>query len=251
MILLGMTGPIGHGKTTFANALAQIEPSTVHLETSEVVIEVANALHGFLKTPIDPYDINALNDWLKYLPSILLELLHIKCNFDQIKLDESAVEKHPIEYQKLVLHVENLRRNFTLAGQAINSENKEAYRPILQWLGGYLVERIDSGIWWNEIIRRAREHEKQGCQLLIAGALRYPTDAQILRKAGGIVIKVYRPGHLQSDTLDPTERERDNIQVDSTVMSNGTVDDVRRCATKLLADIKNNDLQTLYQTMQA
>ena len=34
MILLGLTGPIGHGKTTFADALAKIEPTTVHLETS-------------------------------------------------------------------------------------------------------------------------------------------------------------------------------------------------------------------------
>lgn len=51
--------------------------------------------------------------------------------------------------------------------------------------------------------------------------------------------------------LDPTERERDNINVDSTVMSNGTVADVKWCARQILDDIKHNRLQVLYQTSQA
>ncbi len=248
MIILGMTGPIGHGKTTFAEALAELEPSTVHLETSTVVIEVANALQATLTTPLDPYDIEALNNWLKALPAILLDLLGIKSNFEQIELKTDNIEKHPIEYQKLILHVENLRRNFTLAHQQINTENKEAYRPILQWLGGYLVEKIDSGIWWNEIIRRAKKHEEKGCKLCIAGAIRFPNDAKVARQAGAVIVKVYRPGHLQNDMLDPTERERENVKVDATVMSNGTIEDVKKCAKEFWQDVQRGELKSLYQT---
>ncbi len=248
MIILGMTGPIGHGKTTFAEALAELEPTTIHLETSSVVIEVANALQATLTTPLDPYDINALNNWLKSLPAILLDILGTKCTFDQIELKADNIEKHPIEYQKLILHVENLRRNFTLAHQQINTENKEAYRPILQWLGGYLVDKIDNGIWWDEIIKRAKKHEQKGCKLCIAGAIRFPTDAKIARQAGAIIVKVYRPGHLQNDMLDPTERERENVKVDTMVMSNGTIEDVKKCAAQFLKDIEAGELKTLYQT---
>lgn len=250
MILLGMTGPIGHGKTTFAAALTAVEPTTVHLESSLVIAEVANAWQATLETPFDPYDINALNDWLRKLPALIENMLNIPCSYDQLRLNPDLVEQHPVEYQKLILHAENLRRNFTLAHQQINVENKESYRPLLQWLGGYLVTNVDKGIWYNELVRRAKDAETAGAKLCIVGGLRYPSDAAILRAAGGIVVKVYRPGHLQNDMLDPTERERENILVDTTIMGNGTIQDVNNCAKVFLADLKKQELQVLYQTNQ-
>ncbi len=100
-------------------------------------------------------------------------------------------------------------------------------------------------------MRLVKDAETTGAKLCIVGGLRYPTDAAILRNAGGKVIKVYRPGHLQNDMLDPTERERDNIPVDCTVMSNGTVEDVKRCAAVFLKDLIAGNLQMTYQTSQA
>lgn len=251
MLLLGMTGPISHGKTTFAAALADIEPLTIHLESSLVIAQVANAMHAALTKVPDPYDVNSLNDWLKHLPAILKETVHVTTNFDRVKLEQIDIEQHPIEYQKLIMHVENLRRTPQLARQAITIDNKETYRPFLQWLGGFLVQRIDAGIWYNQIVRLVQDAESTGCKLCIVGGLRYPTDAAILRLAGGKIIKVYRPGHLQNDMLDPTERERDNIPVDCTIMSNGTVEDVKRCAAVFLKDLQEGTLQQLYQTSQS
>lgn len=251
MIILGMTGPIGHGKTTFADALTAMEPSTVHFESSLIIAEVANALQAALTDIPDPYNVERLNNWLRALPAILLEIVHVRCTFEQIKLDQTAMEEHPIEFQKLILHVENLQRKPELMGQQISKENKESYRPLLQWLGGYLVQRIDSGIWYNEIVRRIRQAAAAGCQLCIVGGLRYPTDAAILRGAGAMIVKVYRPGHLQSDMLDPTERERQNIQVDCTIMSNGSVADVKKFAETFYNDLKANKLQSLYHTAVA
>jgi hypothetical protein len=251
MLLLGMTGPISHGKTTFASSLAELEPLTIHLESSLVIAQVANAMHAALTKVPDPYDINSLNDWLKLMPPILQETVHVNTTFERLKLDQEQIEQHPIEYQKLIMHVENLRRDPQLARQAITIDNKETYRPFLQWLGGYLVQRIDAGIWYNQIVRLVKDAETTGAKLCIVGGLRYPTDAAILRNAGGKIIKVYRPGHLQNDMLDPTERERDNIPVDCTVMSNGTVEDVKRCAAIFLNDLKSGNLQMTYQTSQA
>jgi hypothetical protein len=248
MILLGMTGPIGHGKTTFADALAKLIPKTEHFESSLIIAEVANAMHLAMQEIPDPYSVESLNNWLKSLPAILLETVHVHANFDQIKLDQEQIVTHPVEYQKLIMHVENLQRDPGLAKQEITRENKETYRPFLQWLGGYLVHKVDPGIWYNEMVRRIREVQQQGCDLCLVGGLRFPSDAAILRAAGGIIVKVYRPGHLQNDMLDPTERERDNIQVDCTIMSNGSIDDVGRFAERFLSDIRNGKLQKLYQT---
>lgn len=248
MIILGMTGPIGHGKTTFADALTELEPSTVHFESSLIVAEVANAFQDALTDLPDPYNVERLNNWLRALPEILANIVHVTCTYDQIKLDQKAMEEHPVEYQKLILHVENMQRNPALMKQSITKENKENYRPLLQWLGGYLVQKIDSGIWYNEIARRMRQAAAAGCQLCIVGGLRYPTDAAILRGAGAIIIKLYRPGHLQSDMLDPTERERQNIQPDCTIMANGSIADVKAFTPKFYEDLKNNNLQKTYHT---
>ncbi len=248
MILLGMTGPIGHGKTTFANALAELVPKTEHLESSLVIAEIVDAMHSVLREVPDPYSVESLNNWLRSLPAILLERFQIHTTFDTLQLEQDAIERHPIEYQKLILHVENLKRQPTLIKQSISKENKETYRPMLQWLGGYLVQKVDPGIWYKEIVKRARSSQDKGCELCIVGGLRFPTDAAILRQAGGQIIKVYRPGYLQNDMLDPTERERENIQVDSTIMSNGSIEDVKRCAATFLEDIRSKSLKTLYQT---
>ena len=248
MILLGMTGPIGHGKSTLAHALKELEPASTHLESSLIIAEVANAMHAAIRTAPDPYDIESLNNWIRVLPAILLQTVHAKTTFEQLKLTQAEVEQHPIEYQKLILHVENLRRQPELISQEITRENKESYRPLLQWLGGYLVQRVGKGIWYDEIVRRIYKAQSRGCKLCIVGGLRYPSDAALLRQAGAIIIKVYRPGHLQNDMLDPTERERDNIPVDSKIASDGTVEDVKRCAATVLEDLKANRLQTSYHT---
>lgn len=251
MIIIGMTGPISHGKSTFASALAELEPSLIHLEFSIVVARVANALHAALSQIPDPYDVTELNNWLRSLPAVLLETLHTKTTFDDIKLDQVSIELHPVEYQKLIMHVENLKKHPELARQAITLENKETYRPFLQWLGGYLVQKVDAGIWQKEIVRMIYDAASTGVKICIVGGLRFPSDAAALRQAGGIIIKVYRPGHLQNDMMDPTERERDNIRVDCTIMSNGTIEDVKRCSARVLEDIRSNRLQVLYQTAQA
>jgi hypothetical protein len=174
--------------------------------------------------------------------------VHTDCSFAQLEIQLSDVERHPVEYEKLLLHIENLARTPHLAKDTITTENKEAYRPILQWLGGYLVKKVDPNIWYKEIIRRVEKSEAEGYKICVIGGLRYPSDANMVRDAGGVLVKIYRPGHLQYDMMDPTERERDNIRVDATIMSTGTIEDMTRCAHQVLGDIKTDTMQHIYRS---
>jgi hypothetical protein len=248
MIVLGFTGPIGHGKSTFSSALHKLEPSYIHLESSMIIAEVADAMHAVLETVPDRDDIESINNWLKALPAILLQKFGVKCTFDQIKLDPERVERHPVEYEKLFLHIDTLAHDPNLLRQKITSENKETYRAFLQWLGGYLVRSVDRGIWYNEIVRRVKEAAQKGIKLCTVGGLRYPNDANILKQTGATIIKVYRPGHLQYDAMDPTERERDNIKVDVTVISDAGIAEVANCAQCFMQDLKEDHLKTTYYT---
>ncbi len=246
MIIIGMTGPIGHGKSTFAKVAIELEPASKHFESSLIIAEVANALHATTTAIPSRDDIDSINNWLKPLSSILLETVHARCSFEQIRLDMNDVQQHPGDYEKLLLHIENLNRNPKLTQQTITKENKEAYRPILQWLGGYMIKKVDSGIWYKEIVRRVQAIQNEGYKLCIIGGLRFPADAEYVHQINGVVIKVYRPGHLQYDSLDPTERERDNITPDSTVISNGTIDDLKNCVKLVLDDLVSGQLQKTY-----
>ena len=88
--------------------------------------------------------LDSLNRWLMLLPPLLEKTVHTTTTFDQLRLIQSDIEQHPVEYQKLILHVENLARQPSLKNQKITRENKESYRPFLQWLGGYLVKKVRS-----------------------------------------------------------------------------------------------------------
>ncbi len=248
MVIVGLTGPIGHGKSSFANYLAALEPSALHFESFQVVAEVANAMQKALSDIPDAYNVASLNNWLHCLPPILSAVTHSECAFKDIELQQTVIEQHPIEYQKLIMHVENLARNPGLIQQTITADNKENYRPLLQWLGGYLVQRVDPGIWYNEIVRRIHAASTAGAKLCVVGGMRFPNDVSIMRAEGAIIVELARPGHLQSDTLDPTERERQNIKADCSIMNNGSLADLKKFAVLFLTDLNAKKLDRTYHT---
>lgn len=50
------------------------------------------------------------------------------------------------------------------------------------------MRKVDSGIWFSEIVRMTPDAATTGCKLCIVGGLRSPNDAAMMRQAGGIII---------------------------------------------------------------
>jgi len=244
MILLGITGAIGHGKSTFAQALQNAEPDSIHLESHHLIAEVIDKWHTKLTKPIKAGDYDSLNKWLVTLVPIIKEVTHQTTK--SITITRDVIAADPIEYQKLLEHLDRLVKEPALAQQKITDSNKADYRPILQWVGGYFVTQVYPGIWFEELVRRAQAAGQKGTSLAIISAIRFPSDARIIQAAGGSIIQIIRPELEEKDLTDPTERERKQIQVDITVSNNGSLKNLEAVAKKVLNDIRKRTVQTSY-----
>mgnify|MGYP000216833830 CR=1 FL=1 len=244
MVIVGITGPIGHGKTTLANFLAQQDATSQQAETSQVIAEVADRLNKFFvwEAPSE-LDLSSVNRWLSHLPGILESVTHTKIDHSKLVLLEQDIKAHKADYEKLWDYIYAARHNPKLLTEHIVAENKTAYRSLLQWIGGYCVTHVNTGIWYNELIRRAHVAETQGCRLFIIGGVRFPSDADIVHQAGGKIIRIVRPGAIEQDKADPTERDRVKIAYDTTITNNGNLDELMHLSMQVYGDLYGNVLK--------
>lgn len=241
-ILLGITGAIGSGKTTFADFLAEAEPSHRIFETWHVVGEIATAFNQAVKAELEfeisKNNLDLANQALIWLPDAISEYLHFDLVWNQLAITKRGMLENAALYEKLWTYLDLVRKNPKLLSATITSENKETYRPILQWIGGYLVAKASKTIWYDEIFRRIDLREKD-TNLVIINGVRYPSDAEVVRLHGGKIVEIQRPS-TNVDLGDPTESARGEIEADIIVENQGAVDDLAKKAYSLVNDLKSH-----------
>lgn len=247
MIIAGLTGGIGHGKTTFANCLAAQAKTTRHFESWEIIAEVATGLREASPRHPAPDDVEAINEWLLPLVDSVSTCTHTVTSFEDLKLTPERVAAHPENYQKLFEYLRTIKNDPVLAGTEINADTKEQFRGLLQWLGGYLVAVIGNGVWYDEIVRRITYLQNQGYELVTVGGVRYPGDAERLRNAGGSILEINRPSLPMKDAADITERQRALIKPDTIITNDGTLEQLAELAAVVYRDLRIHDLKAAYQ----
>jgi hypothetical protein len=246
--IIGLTGAIGSGKSTLAQQLCEVEPSHARYESGELIAEVADdfnrALSGELAFETTTDSVELVNQALIWFIESIGEKLHHDVTWNQLAITTHSLAMHPELFEKMFVYVDAAKRNPKLLDERITADNKEAYRPLLQWLGGYLVAKVSNTIWYDELFRRIALHDSDK-NLVLIGGLRYPSDAAVLRAHGGIVVAVERGTH-DADTTDVTERDRTAIAADSTVANNGTLSELQRVAEQLWFDIGAGNIHQNY-----
>lgn len=243
MIILGICGPIGNGKTTLADYFSTLEPDSIHLESSGLIAEIADGLNGFYyATQPKANDLPSVNAWLAYLGPILLQSANYNL-MEPIVLTSKLINSAPGDYQKLWEYLGACQKDPSLPRHKITSQNKSKYRSLLQWLGAYGQQHIDSGLWYNELVMHAKASNKQ---LAVIGGVRFKADAEIIQDAGGHIISIIRPDFAEQDASDATERFRKQILADITVSNDGSLEQLKETAIQILTDVKSGKLQTNY-----
>lgn len=245
MILLAIVGAIGHGKSTLAEALVKTEPSAVHIETFEIIAKLVNKMKQTL--PLDA-SISEINSWLEKMLPAISDYFGIEVELDNVRLPDST-DLSSAEFIKLKEYIEENARNSKFRNKLITTDNKEAHRAILQWFGGYFTSVIKPSIWADAAMALAYKAEKNGCSLFVIGGLRFPAQIKAIRAAGGIVIEVERPGIIEKDLADPTERDRHNIKTDIKVINNGTLKNLDEIAKQIIINLKLGVQQSVYSGM--
>ncbi len=249
--ILGITGPIGSGKSTFSELLAMAEPHSVIYESGEVIIEIAEqfnkALASELSFEVADNDVDVINQALIWLTGVISEQLHKDIVWSQLALTKHRRAVHPEYYEKLFAYLKQLRAHPALANQHITKDNKATYRPLLQWLGGYLVATVSKTVWFDEIFRRIDRYDA-GKKLIIINGLRYPTDAELVRSHSGFILTIERPT-IQALADDITEASRSKITADSLILNNGTLDDLTQLARRVWDEASISRLQKLYKAV--
>lgn len=248
--ILGITGAIGSGKSTFSEFLAAAEPHAAIYESREIITEVAEqfnkALASELHFEVADDDAEVINQAMIWLTELINEQLHVEVTWTQLALTKHRLAMHPEFYEKLFVHLKNLREQPALANARITKANKEQFRPLLQWLGGYLVAAVSKTIWFDEIFRRIDRYDMDK-KLIIINGLRYPADAEMVRSNSGLIIGLERPGQ-DAELTDVTEASRNQIKPDCIVYNTGTLPQLKATAQQLVEDAMISALKPAYRT---
>lgn len=130
----------------------------------------------------------------------------------------------------------------------ITPDNKVLHRPLYQFIGARLIDEVpvgaDQDIWTQVIEKRIKTLQDRGYALVTVGGARYPLHQQMIRRNGGVVINVERPGMAVDN--DVTEQAQARDLADIVIENNGTLEQLNATVDVLYKDLLAGKPQSKY-----
>ena len=113
-------------------------------------------------------------------------------------------------------------------------EHKERFRPMLQWWGADFRRHYNGESYWLDKML-AKMETIVGREVLVITDVRYPNEAELVKRAGGIMLRVEREtglndAHSSENLLDDFEG------FDYRLTNNGTIRELKKKVERIVAD---------------
>jgi len=101
----------------------------------------------------------------------------------------------------------------------------KSYREIMQLFGTEVCRVIHWNTW---IYHVEKEFKNKTSQNFVIDDVRFKNEAELIKKYGGILIKVVRPTLISENDQHQSEVEQDQIEPDVVIMNNYAIKDLHR-----------------------
>lgn len=214
-MIVGISGKIGSGKDTLAEMLRDImrDKNFEIRKYAAKLKEVVSILTGCGSSDLESQSFK----------SIELPEMWAKYRLLDFHRDTGVVYGSKIEAESCMPR-SNSQHSYTLQREPMT------YRSLLQILGTEAIRNnVHPNTWVNALFSGYH-----GQNWLITD-VRFPNEADAIKAYGGIVVRVNRPGILQSN--HPSETMLDDYQFDEIVINDGDLPALMRKAEDLSRDI--------------
>lgn len=247
MILVGMVGGARQGKSTVGAELRRLAgvDAKADLEFSYPIGQVADLWVAQWPPSILESGLPVREIANKLIPLIKEPIL--KVAGVEVDTDVLLIENNPASLEKANRLLSYLEKYIEAgAGRPsefptpITPDNKVLHRALYQWIGARLIDEVDVGggsdIWTQVIERRIKTLEERGYRLVTVGGTRYPQQQAMVRRHGGVIINVVRPGIAEDN--DVTEQAAARKLADIQVKNNGTLEQLNVVVGVLYRDLQ-------------
>ena len=112
-------------------------------------------------------------------------------------------------------------------------EHKERFRPMLQWWGADFRRHYKGESYWLDKML-AKMKTIAGKEVLVITDVRYPNEAELVKRAGGIMLRVERKTGLED--AHSSENLLDNFEgFDYRLTNNGTIYDLKEKVARIVS----------------
>lgn len=255
MILLGINGGMRQGKSTVGAELRRLAgvDTKADLEFSYPIGQVADLWIKQWPISIIESGLSTLEIANKLIP-LIAEPVKTVTGYDvdaEILLIRDTAESRETA-NRLLSYLDK----YIEAGAHRNEEypvpitpdNKVLHRTLYQWIGARMIDVVDAGdgydVWTRVVEHRIDTLKDRGYNLVTVGGTRYPHQQQFIRRAGGLIIDVERPG--MAEDSDVTERAADGVKPDISVINNGTLEELNTVVAALYNDLLAGNPKSRY-----